>query len=180
MTTIVNKNKLSFTALILTATLCGQNASIKNIEVETRENGITLSLHLTETIQLSEISGWFNEATSWSYLTFYNIKGDTSLINAIPKSNGITSIEALQFSESLQIGLRSDNPIYQFEFYHDKNDSTVIASLRYPLSTAMAYIEKQEIMSKKKNLTLFSTILNANTPYYLISIILAGLLIHQL
>ena len=32
--------------------------------------------------------------------------------------------------------------IYQFEFYHDKNDSTVIASLRYPLSTAMAYIEK--------------------------------------
>ena len=180
MTTIVNKNKLSLTALILTATLCGQNASIKNIKVETRENGITLSLHLTEAIQLSEISGWFNEATSWSYLTFYNIKGDTSLINAIPKSNGITSIEALQFSESLQIGLRSDNPIYQFEFYHDKNDSTVIASLRYPLSTAMAYIEKQEIISKKESSTLFSTILNANTPYYLISIILAGLLIHQL
>ena len=34
MTTIVNKNKLSLTALILTATLCGQNASIKNIKVE--------------------------------------------------------------------------------------------------------------------------------------------------
>ena len=92
MTTIVNKNKLSLTALILTATLCGQNASIKNIKVETRENGITLSLHLTEAIQLSEISGWFNESTSWSYLTFYNIKGDTSLINAIPKANGITCL----------------------------------------------------------------------------------------
>ena len=157
-----------------------QNISIKDIELNARENGLTLKLYATDEIQLSEISGWFNEATSWSYLTFYNMKGDINKINQVSWPKGISGFEAIQLNQSLQIGLRSINQISQFEFYHDKNDSTVIASLRYPISTTMAYIEKREITSKEKNKTFFSSLINVNTPYYLISIILAGLLILQI
>ena len=38
-----------------------QNISIKDIELNARENGLTLKLYATDEIQLSEISGWFNE-----------------------------------------------------------------------------------------------------------------------
>ena len=157
-----------------------QNISIKDIELNARENGLTLKLYATDEIQLSEISGRFNEATSWSYLTFYNMRGDINKINQVSRPKGISGFEAIQLNQSLQIGLRSINQISQFEFYHDKNDSTVIASLRYPISTTMAYIEKREITSKEKNKTFFSSLINVNTPYYLISIILAGLLILQI
>ncbi len=108
------------------------------------------------------------------------MKGDINKINQVSRPKDISGFEAIQLNQSLQIGLRSIYQISQFEFYHDKNDSTVIASLRYPISTTMSYIEKQEITSKEKNKTFLSSVINENTPYYLISIILAGLLILQI
>ena len=94
-----------------------QNISIKDIELNARENGLTLKLYATDEIQLSEISGWFNEATSWSYLTFYNMRGDINKINQVSRPKDISDFEAIQLNQSLQIGLRSINQISQFECF---------------------------------------------------------------
>ena len=172
-------NRFPVAILLLGTLLNGQDSNIKKIEILSKQNGISINIHSDLKIETSQITGWHNKSTSWSYITLYNTKGDIFSLNNTPIVNTITELEIIQLGESLQLGLRSIKPVENFEFYHEKNDSTIIASLRYPISEALAYIEKSNLEKKEKQKRFkFSVAKNKTTLFFIATVIIVGLLIN--
>jgi len=171
--------KLIFFILYVATSLNGQESIIHKIEIVSKQNGISINIFSDNKIQTSQITGWYNESTAWSYITIYNAKGDTLSLNNTPKADSVTDLEIIQLEESLQLGLRSIIPVDQFEFYHDNNDSTIIASLRYPISKVLTYIENNNFEKQERQMTLSSIIFNNKTAlYFITAIVIIGLLIN--
>ena len=172
-------NRFPVAILLLCTLLNGQDSNIKKIEILSKQNGISINIHSDLKIETSQITGWHNKSTSWSYITLYNTKGNIFSLNNTPIVNTITELEIIQLGESLQLGLRSIKPVENFEFYHEKNDSTIIASLRYPISEALAYIEKSNLEKKEKQERFkFSVAKNKTTLFFIATVIIVGLLIN--
>ena len=172
-------NRFPVAILLLGTLLNGQDSNIKKIEILSKQNGISINIHSDLKIETSHITAWHNKSTSWSYITLYNTKGDIFSLNNTPTVNSITELEIIQLGESLQLGLRSKKPVENFEFYHEKNDSTIIASLRYPISEALAYIEKSNLEKKEKQERFkFSVAKNKTTLFFIATVIIVGLLIN--
>ena len=85
--------------------------------------------------------------------------------------NGITEIEIIKLNESIQLGLRTVNPIEQFEF-NGSSDLIITASLRYPLNQALAYNEKKDENSKKYTNSLRLLLKKYRTALSLLSAII--------
>ena len=168
-----------FFILFIGISLNGQESIIDKIEIISKQNGISINIYSDIKIQTSQITGWYNASTSWSYITIYIARGDTLSLNNTPKVDSVTDLEVIQLEESLQLGLRSINPVEQFEFYHDNRDSTITASLRYPISKILTYIENNNIEKQKRQMTLKSLIFNNKTAlYFITTIAIIGLLVN--
>lgn len=168
-----------FFILSVATSLNGQESIIDKIEIVSKQNGISINIYSDIKIQTSQITGWYNASTAWSYITIYNAKGDTLSLNSTPKVDSVTDLEIIQLEESLQLGLRSINPVEQFEFYHDNSSSTITASLRYPISKVLTYIENNNIEKQKRQMTLKSLIINNKTAlYFITTIAIIGLLVN--
>ena len=100
-------NRFPVAILLLGTLLNGQDSNIKKIEILSKQNGISINIHSDLKIETSQITGWHNKSTSWSYITLYNTKGDIFSLNNTPTVNSITELEIIQLGESLQLGLRS-------------------------------------------------------------------------
>ena len=128
-----------------------QKSQVEKINIDSKKNGLTISIFSDVKIQSSQITGWYNQLTSWSYITVYNASGNVEALNKTFVGSEITALEIIQLDESLQLGLRTINPIEQFEFYNESTDSIITASLRYPLNQALAYINKKEKGTRTNN-----------------------------
>ena len=146
--------RITILALATLNIVISQKSQIEKINIASKKNGLTISIFSDVKIQPSQITGWYNPSTSWSYITVYNASGNIEALNKTFTSDGITALEIIQLDESLQLGLRTTNPIEQFEFYNKSADSTITASLRYPLNQALAYINKKEKDAKTNNKNL--------------------------
>jgi len=141
---------ISSITTILSVLFC-QQAVIEKIDIESKQNGIAVNFYSDNKIKSSQITGWYNPSTSWSYITIYNSKGSEKDLNESAINDDVSSIEIIQLNESLQVGIRSKKSIEQFEFYNDPKDSTMVALLRYPIEEILAYASKNDVTLALEN-----------------------------
>ena len=169
--------RISLRVLIMLGTVIAQKSNIERINFNSMQNGVTINIVSDIKIQRSQITGWHNPSTSWSYITIYNTVGNTDTLNKSDLDEGITDSEIIQLDESLQIGIRTISPIEGFEFYHG-SENIMTASLRYPIDQTLVFIDKKEVDKKtkwsvaKKILSEFNTIFTLISAIVLINIII--------
>ena len=169
--------RLSLRVLIMLGTVVAQKSNIERINIKSMQNGVTINIVSDIKIQRSQITGWHNPSTSWSYITIYNTVGNTDTLNKSDLDEGITDSEIIQLDESLQIGIRTISSIEGFEFYHG-SDNIMTASLRYPIDQTLVFIDKKEVDKKtkwsvaKKILSEFNNIFTLISAIVLINIII--------
>lgn len=103
---------------------------LQSVQVDSKLNGIIVKLELDSLPDYKNISGWQSD-NDWFYLTLYQCK--TPLNGSILKSvhEDILKFEIIENEESLQLGIKSKEPIDQFNFSTPFNKNTIIASLHF-------------------------------------------------
>ena len=166
---------ISSITTILSVLFC-QQAVIEKIDIESKQNGIAVNFYSDNKIKSSQITGWYNPSTSWSYITIYNSKGSEKDLNESTINGDVSSIEIIQLNESLQVGIRSKKSIEQFEFYNDPKDSTMVALLRYPIEEILAYASKNDVTLTLKNQADKQPISTKGAFYILTTLFLIGIM----
>ena len=170
--------RIGLRVLIMLSIVVAQKSNIDRININTMQNGVTINIVSDIKIQRSQITGWYNPSTSWSYITIYNTVGNTDTLNKLDLDEGITDLEIIQLDESLQIGIRTISSIEGFEFYHD-SDYIMTASLRYTIDQTLAFIDKKEVDEKIKWRDVKKSLLKFNAVFTLISaIVLMNIIIN--
>ena len=166
---------ISLITTILSVLFC-QQAVIEKIDIESKQNGIAVNFYSDNKIKSSQITGWYNPSTSWSYITIYNSKGSEKDLNESTINGDVSSIEIIQLNESLQVGIRSKKSIEQFEFYNDPKDSTIVALLRYPIEEILAYASKNDVTLTSENQADKQPISIKKALYILTTLFLIGIM----
>ena len=166
---------ISLITTILSVLFC-QQAVIEKIDIESKQNGIAVNFYSDNKIKSSQITGWYNPSTSWSYITIYNSKGSEKDLNESTINGDVSSIEIIQLNESLQVGIRSKKSIEQFEFYNDPKDSTMVALLRYPIEEILAYASKNDVTLTPENQADKQPISIKKALYILTTLFLIGIM----
>ena len=168
---------ISSITTILSVLFC-QQAVIEKIDIESKQNGIAVNFYSDNKIKSSQITGWYNPSTSWSYITIYNSKGSEKDLNESTINGDVSSIEIIQLNESLQVGIRSKKSIEQFEFYNDPKDSTMVALLRYPIEEILTYASKNDVTLTLENQADKQPISIKGALYILTTLFLIGIMIN--
>ena len=105
------------------------NNRLESISIESKINGIMITMKLDSILSVNNISAW-QAKSGWFYITLYKVIGDTLNLQNINLPDEILDFQLMQNDESLQIGLRLNNHIDNYEFSH-QNKSSLIASLHY-------------------------------------------------
>ena len=92
--------RLSLRVLIMLVTVVAQKSNIERININSMQNGVTINIVSDIKIQRSQITGWHNPSTSWSYITIYNTVGNTDTLNKSDLDEGITDLEIIQLGET--------------------------------------------------------------------------------
>jgi len=105
------------------------NNRLESIWIESKINGIMITMKLDSILSVNNISAW-QAKSGWFYITLYKVIGDTLNLQNINLPDEILDFQLMQNDESLQIGLRLNNHIDNYDFSH-QNKSSLIASLHY-------------------------------------------------
>tara|TARA_B100000700_G_C14910148_1_gene791809 strand:+ start:252 stop:863 length:612 start_codon:yes stop_codon:yes gene_type:complete len=125
---------------------------IKTLNLESKVNGIMILMELDTLPDLANITGW-QANSGWFYITLYQFKGDSSKL--IPKilNNSIRDFQFIQTNESIQLGIRLNNPIQNHEFSLKDEKNTLVATLHYSTEyLAQSDTIKQMELEKPKNI----------------------------
>jgi hypothetical protein len=142
---MVNRNTTMRFIFILSFTLLqGQSTWIQDISVSTKKNGVFIKVRSDKPLDSNQVTGWFNESSSWYYMTLHQTSGDTAQLESAPLAYPVNRIECMRAGESLQIGFRLAIPVEQFEFYHSSDPPELLASLRFPLTDVLASMAKEK------------------------------------
>ena len=108
------------------------NSEMKNITINPKSNGIILTMKLDTLLEQNKIFAW-QANSGWFYLTLYETKGDSTklLPETIPKE--IRKFQIIENKESLQIGIRLNEPIQNYEFRYNKDNNTITSNLHYSI-----------------------------------------------
>tara|TARA_B100001250_G_scaffold402110_1_gene414806 strand:+ start:1573 stop:2130 length:558 start_codon:yes stop_codon:yes gene_type:complete len=104
--------------------------NINSITINSKSNGIILKMELDTLLNNNKITAW-QSTSGWFYLTLYEVKGDSSKLipKFIPKE--IRKFQIIENKESLQIGIRINEPIENYDFIYNKEKKLIIANLHY-------------------------------------------------
>ena len=91
----------------------GQNNTINDLSIDSRENGTIIELKSTKKIDLKNITAWYS--SEWFYLTVYDAKSDSTELLNTDFSNPVRKIEVANSKESTQIALQFNKAIESFE-----------------------------------------------------------------
>ena len=108
------KNNLLVTILFLfsCSLLISQDLKIKNLKVDSKNNGTIINFDLNKKINLEDVTAWYS--SEWFYITIYGANTDSlSLSNY--KNEALKSIEVSNSIESTQIALQLFSEIESFE-----------------------------------------------------------------
>tara|TARA_B100001173_G_scaffold267130_1_gene242959 strand:- start:50 stop:535 length:486 start_codon:yes stop_codon:yes gene_type:complete len=86
-------------------------------------------MKLDSILSVNNISAW-QAKSGWFYMTLYKVIGDTLNLQNINLPDEILDFQLMQNNESLQLGLRLNNHIDNYEFSH-QSKSSLVASLHY-------------------------------------------------
>ena len=121
------------------------NIFLESLEIESKTNGILLTLKMDSTPDQKDISAW-QANSGWFYITLYKVKGDTSRLMPDNLQKGILDLQFIQGDESFQIGLRLKRTIENYEFSMNTKHNRIIGSLHY----STEYISQLDSMKKKE------------------------------
>lgn len=121
-----------------------QSVKIKSIDIASKMNGVSIKIYSDLILKPNQVAGWFNESTSWYYMTIHQAEGDTAALELTKLANPIREVEVIKAGESLQIGFRIKVPVENFEFYFSEINPELIAALRFPLSDIIATLESDQ------------------------------------
>ena len=121
------------------------NIFLESLELESKTNGILLTLKMDSIPDQKDISAW-QANSGWFYITLYKVKGDTSRLMPDNLQRGILDLQFIQGDESLQIGLRLKRSVENYEFSMNTKHNRIIGSLHY----STEYLSQLDSMKKKE------------------------------
>ena len=151
-------------------TIFSQTHQIKSIDIASKINGVSIKISSDFILKPTQVTGWFNESTSWYYMTIHQANGDTAFLELTKLVPPIREVEVINTGESLQIAFRMKIPVENFEFYFNDEDSELIAALRFPLSDVISSLEVDQ--SDLKSSIIYKT---RNKPIWLKVLYFAGI-----
>ena len=108
------RNNLLVTILFLFSCsfLLSQDIMIKNIEVDSKNNGTVIQLDSNKKVNLEDVTAWYS--SEWFYMTIYGANADgLSLTNY--ENESLKSVEVSNSDESTQIAVQLLSEIESFE-----------------------------------------------------------------
>ena len=121
------------------------NIFLESLEIESKTNGILLTLKMDSIPDQKDISAW-QANSGWFYITLYKVKGDTSRLMPDNLQKGILDLQFIQGDESFLIGLRLKRTIENYEFSMNTKHKRIIGSLHY----STEYLSQLDSMKKKE------------------------------
>ena len=108
------RNNLLVTILFLASSsiILSQDLRIKNLQIESKNNGTVIQLDSNKKVNLENVTAWYS--SEWFYMTIYDAYAD-SLSLANYKNNSLKNIEVSNSDESTQIAVQLFSEIESFE-----------------------------------------------------------------
>ena len=122
------RNNLLVTILFLASSsiILSQDLRIKNLQIESKNNGTVIQLDSNKKVNLENVTAWYS--SEWFYMTIYDANAD-SLSLANYKNDSLKNIEVSNSDESTQIAVQLFSEIESFEI-NTPNRKTLQFSLR--------------------------------------------------
>jgi hypothetical protein len=108
------RNNLLVTILFLASSsiILSQDLRIKNLQIESKNNGTVIQLDSNRRVNLENVTAWYS--SEWFYMTIYDANAD-SLSLANYKNDSLKNIEVSNSNESTQIAVQLFSEIESFE-----------------------------------------------------------------
>ena len=108
------RNNLLVTILFLASSsiILSQDLKIKNLQIESKNNGTVIQLDSNRKVNLENVTAWYS--SEWFYMTIYDANAD-SLSLANYKNDSLKNIEVSNSDESTQIAVQLFSEIESFE-----------------------------------------------------------------
>ena len=108
------RNNLLVTILFLfsSSIILSQDLRIKNLQIESKNNGTVIQLDSNRKVNLENVTAWYS--SEWFYMTIYDANAD-SLSLANYKNDSLKNIEVSNSDESTQIAVQLFSEIESFE-----------------------------------------------------------------
>jgi len=117
--------------LLFTQLLVAQ-AEVRSVGIETRENGLVMTIRLDQSIPQDNITGW-NATNGWFYVTLYDVISDSNRLAMTAYSYPVRDFQTITMDESSQLGIKLAKNVDQYEFYLSDTPPEILVSLRYPM-----------------------------------------------
>lgn len=136
------RNNLLVTILFLASSsiLLSQDLKIKNLQIESKNNGTVIQLDSNKKVNLENVTAWYS--SEWFYMTIYDANAD-SLSLANYKNDSLKNIEISNSDESTQIAVQLFSEIESFEI-NTPNRKTLQFFLRNSQSVAKNSISLED------------------------------------
>ena len=147
------RNNLLVTILFLASSsiILSQDLRIKNLQIESKNNGTVIQLDSNKKVDLENVTAWYS--SEWFYMTIYDANAD-SLSLANYKNDSLKNIEVSNSEESTQIAVQLFSEIESFEINTPKR-KTLQFFFIFCQSVAKNSISTEseiDIVEKKDNL----------------------------
>ena len=108
------RNNLLVTIIFLASSsiILSQDLKIKNLQIESKNNGTVIQLDSNKKVNLENVTAWYS--SEWFYMTIYDANAD-SLSLANYKNDSLKNIEVSNSDESTQIAVQLFSEIESFE-----------------------------------------------------------------
>jgi hypothetical protein len=153
------RNNLLVTILFLASSsiILSQDLRIKNLQIESKNNGTVIQLDSNKKVNLENVTAWYS--SEWFYMTIYDANAD-SLSLANYKNDSLKNIEVSNSDESTQIAVQLFSEIESFEINTPNRktlqfflrNSQLVAKNSISVEDKIDIVETEEKTSKEKDI----------------------------
>ncbi len=153
------RNNLLVTILFLASSsiTLSQDSRIKNLQIESKNNGTVIQLDSNRKVNLENVTAWYS--SEWFYITIYDANAD-SLSLANYKNDSLKNIEVSNSDESTQIAVQLFSEIESFEINTPNRktlqfflrNSQLVAKNSISLEDEIDIFQTEEETSKEKDI----------------------------
>ena len=153
------RNNLLVTILFLASSsiILSQDLRIKNLQIESKNNGTVIQLNSNKKVNLENVTAWYS--SEWFYMTIYDANAD-SLSLANYKNDSLKNIEVSNSDESTQIAVQLFSEIESFEINTPNRktlqfflrNSQLVAKNSISVEDKIDIVQTEEETSKEKDI----------------------------
>lgn len=153
------RNNLLVTILFLASSsiILSQDLRIKNLQIESKNNGTVIQLDSNKKVNLENVTAWYS--SEWFYMTIYDANAD-SLSLANYKNDSLKNIEVSNSDESTQIAVQLFSEIESFEINTPNRktlqfflrNSQLVAKNSISVEDEIDFVQTEEKTLKEKDI----------------------------